>query len=54
MAIRHAQVRTTTSLLPSVHNVVVTLEKRRLIRRTPGAGRSIQLQLGRDQFPDFW
>jgi hypothetical protein len=27
---------------------------RRLIRRTPGADRSIQLQLGRDQFPDFW
>jgi len=26
---------------PSVHNMVMTLEKRRLIRRTPGVGRLI-------------
>lgn len=38
---------------PSVHNMVVTLEKRQLIKRTPGAGRSIQLLLGRDQLPDL-
>jgi Mn-dependent DtxR family transcriptional regulator len=38
---------------PSIHNTVVTLEKRRLIARTPGAGRSIQLLLRRDQLPDL-
>jgi repressor LexA len=38
---------------PAVHNMVVTLEKRRLISRTPGAGRSIQLLLTRDQLPDL-
>jgi len=30
-----------------------SLERRRLIQRTPGAGRSIQLLLGRDQLPDL-
>ncbi len=38
---------------PSVHKMVVTLEKRRLIRRTPGASRSIQLLLTRDRLPDL-
>ena len=38
---------------PSVHNMVVTLEKRQLIKRTPGASRSIQLLLGRDQLLDL-
>ncbi len=38
---------------PSVHNMVVTLEKRGFIRRTPGVGRSIQLLLSRDQLPDL-
>jgi repressor LexA len=38
---------------PSVHNMIVTLEKRQLIKRTPGAARSIQLLLGRDQLPDL-
>jgi len=38
---------------PSVHNMIVTLERRRLIKRTPGASRSIQLLLGRDQLPDL-
>jgi repressor LexA len=38
---------------PSVHNMVVTLEKRQLIRRTPGASRSIWLLLGRDQLPNL-
>ena len=38
---------------PSVHNMIVTLEKRGFIQRTPGAARSIQLLLGRDQLPDL-
>lgn len=38
---------------PSVHNMVITLEKRGLITRTPGAGRLIQLRLRRDQLPDL-
>ena len=38
---------------PSIHNMVVTLEKRGFIRRTPGASRSIQLLLNRDQLPDL-
>ena len=38
---------------PSVHNMIITLEKRRLIERSPGAGLSIQLLLGRDQLPDL-
>jgi DNA-binding MarR family transcriptional regulator len=38
---------------PSIHNMVVTLEKRGFIRRTPGVGRSIQLLLSRDQLPDL-
>ena len=38
---------------PSIHNMVVTLEKRGFIRRTPGAARSIQLLLSRDQLPDL-
>ena len=38
---------------PSVHNMVVTLERRGFIRRTPGASRSIQLLLSREQLPDL-
>ena len=38
---------------PSIHNMVVTLERRGFIRRTPGAARSIQLLIGRDQLPDL-
>jgi repressor LexA len=34
---------------PSVHSMIVTLDKRRLIRGTSGAGRSIQLLLSREQ-----
>ena len=37
---------------PSVHNMIVTLEKRQFIARTPGAARSIRL-LRRDQLPDL-
>ena len=38
---------------PSVHQMVVTLEKRRLIDRTPGQARSIRLLLGREELPDL-
>ena len=38
---------------PAVHNMIVTLERRGFIKRTPGAGRSIQLLLTRDQLPDL-
>ena len=38
---------------PSVHNMVMTLEKRWLIARTPGAARSLRLLLSRDQLPDL-
>ena len=38
---------------PSFHNMIVTLEKRQLIQRTPSASRSIQLLLSRDKLPDL-
>jgi len=38
---------------PAVHNMIVTLEKRQFIARTPGAARSIRLLLNRDQLPDL-
>ena len=38
---------------PSVHQMVVTLEKNRWIKRIPGKGRSISLLLTRDQLPDL-
>ncbi len=38
---------------PSVHQMIVTLEKRSLIERVPGMGRSIRLRLSRDQLPDL-
>ena len=38
---------------PSVHQMVVTLEKRRLIERVPGQARSIRLLLGREELPDL-
>jgi DNA-binding MarR family transcriptional regulator len=36
---------------PSVHQMIVTLEKRGFIQRTPGVGRSVRLLLSRDQLP---
>ena len=33
--------------------MIVTLEKRGFIKRTPGVGRSIQFLLERDQLPDL-
>ena len=38
---------------PSVHQMVVTLEKRRLIERIPRQARSIRLLLGREELPDL-
>jgi repressor LexA len=38
---------------PSVHQMVVTLEKRGYIARVPGQGRSIRLLLPRDKLPDL-
>ena len=36
---------------PSAHQMVVTLEKRRLIQRIPGQARSIRLLLQREDLP---
>lgn len=38
---------------PSVHQMVVTLERLGFISRTPGQGRSIELRLTRAQLPDL-
>jgi len=38
---------------PSVHQMVMMLEKRRLIERVPGQARSIRLLLGREELPDL-
>jgi len=38
---------------PSVHQMVLTLEKHRWIERIPGKGRSITLLLTRDQLPEL-
>lgn len=38
---------------PSVHQMVVQLEKRGLIRRQPRAARSIELLLAPDQLPSL-
>jgi Mn-dependent DtxR family transcriptional regulator len=38
---------------PSVHQMIVNLGKHRLISRTPGQGRSIELRLSREQLPDL-
>ena len=38
---------------PSIHNMIVTLDERQFIARTPGAARSIRLLLSRDQLPDL-
>lgn len=38
---------------PSVHQMVVNLEKRGFISRTPRQGRSIELRLSREQLPDL-
>ena len=38
---------------PSVHQMILNLEKHGFIERTPGQGRSIKLLLTRDQLPDL-
>ena len=38
---------------PSVHQMVLTLEVRGLIARTPGQARSIHLLIPREQLPDL-
>jgi len=38
---------------PSVHQMVLTLESKRLIERTPGLGRSIRLLIQREDLPDL-
>jgi len=37
----------------AVHQMVLALERRRFIERTPGQSRSIQLLLGREGLPDL-
>ncbi len=38
---------------PSVHQMVLTLEKRGLIERVPGQARSIRIVLPREELPDL-
>ena len=38
---------------PSVHQMILTLEARGLIERTPGQARSIKLLLARGELPDL-
>jgi repressor LexA len=38
---------------PAVHQMVLSLEKRGFVERTPGQGRSLKLRLSREQLPDL-
>ena len=38
---------------PSVHQMILTLEERGLIERTPGRARSIHLLIPREELPDL-
>lgn len=38
---------------PSVHQMVLTLERRGLIARTPGQARSIRLLISHEELPDL-
>ena len=38
---------------PSVHQMILTLEARGLIERTPGQARSIHLLIPREEIPDL-
>ena len=38
---------------PSVHSMILTLERQRFIERVPGVGRSIRLLLSRAELPDL-
>ncbi len=37
----------------AVHQMILSLEKLRLIERIPGQGRSLKLLLAREQLPDL-
>lgn len=38
---------------PSIHQMVMTLERNGLIEKSPGQGRSIRLLLPREELPDL-
>ena len=38
---------------PTVHQMILTLEAKRLIERTPGQARSIRVLLAREELPDL-
>jgi hypothetical protein len=38
---------------PGIHQMILTLERRGLITRTPGVARSIRLTLRRAELPDL-
>jgi len=38
---------------PSVHQMVITLEKRELIKRTPGEARSIRILIPAEELPSL-
>ena len=38
---------------PAAHQMILNLEKRQLIERTPGQSRSIRLLLNREEIPDL-
>ena len=38
---------------PTVHQMILTLERQGFISREPGRGRTIRLLLSRDQLPDL-
>ncbi len=38
---------------PAVHDMILTLEKKKLIARTPGAPRSIRVLVPKDQLPEL-
>ena len=38
---------------PSVHQMILTLEAKRLIEKIPGQARSIKLLLAREEMPDL-
>lgn len=38
---------------PAVHQMILTLESKRFIARTPGAARSVRLLLSRAELPDL-
>jgi repressor LexA len=38
---------------PAVHQMILSLEKLRLIERTPGRARSIRLLLSREELPEL-